>query len=212
MGNTLDLGRRIELQPMDKYCHNASLGLYQKSEAGKPQFIVHTYSTAEGVDQRVGFLTQALVVMLGLEKIDDATGWMKFPCGTVHLKALKRAFLDLCKLESGSPLEPKPLTVFDKKADGVLSVEKAGPGTYQAKSEKGDDTGKKRATALARGFAKICEMDQLADDVNQVAFPCKCDHDALIGMLMFRAQNVRASMQEEEMASSRGVLSAPSQQ
>ena len=37
-------------------------------------------------------------------------------------------------------------------------------------------------------------------------------HDVLMALMMFRAQNVRASMQEEELASSRGVLSSPSQQ
>jgi hypothetical protein len=31
-------------------------------------------------------------------------------------------------------------------------------------------------------------------------------------MMMFRAQNVRAAMKEEEMAAGRGVLAAPSQQ
>ena len=45
-----------------------------------------------------------------------------------------------------------------------------------------------------------------------MAFPCKTPHDALIGMLLFRAQNVRAAMQEEEMASARGMLASPSQQ
>jgi hypothetical protein len=45
-----------------------------------------------------------------------------------------------------------------------------------------------------------------------VAFPCGAEHDALIGLLLVRAQNLRAVLREEEMQSTRGVLSAPSAQ
>ena len=212
MGQTLDLGRRIELQPMDKHCQDISVGLYQRDEEGVSQFLVHTYSAVEGGQMRVAFLKQALVVMLGLEVVPDDPDWLRFPCKTTHARALKRAFLDLCKLETNAPLEPKPLTAFDKKANSNLTAKSLGEGVYQMTSEEGAEAGPKRATALTRGFAKLCEMQTPEGGENQVAFDCKTSHDALIGMLMFRAQNVRASMQEEEMESARGVLSSPSQQ
>ena len=43
-------------------------------------------------------------------------------------------------------------------------------------------------------------------------FVCAWPHDALMGLLLPRALNVRAVLREEEMAASRGTLVAPSAQ
>ncbi len=212
MGKTLDLGRRIELHSMDKYCHEISLGLYRKDAGGVPRLLVHTYSSSDGADARVAFIVDALRVMLGMKNAEGRNREIVFPCGTVHLRALKRAFLDLCKLETGAELKPRPLTAHDKKADGDLTAVNVGGGAYEIRSEDGSDAGNKRAVAVARGFAKICEMTAEGDPATRIRFSCGSSHDELIGMLMFRAQNVRAAMQEEEMASTKGVLAAPSQQ
>ena len=212
MAKTLDLGLRYELHSMDPHCHGISLALYRKDAEEVPQFLVHTYSSVEGESERVAFITRALVVMLGMEDVPGADGWIRFPCKTVHDRALKRAFLDLCKLETGSPLEPKPLTAFDKKANGNLIAVSLGDGVYEMKSEEPEEAGAKRATARSGGFLKLCEMETIEGGQNQVKFPCESSHDELIGMLMFRAQNVRAAMREAEDAASRGILAAPSQQ
>jgi len=212
MGKTLDLGQRIELHSMDKHCHDISLGLYLMETGGAPRFLVHTYADSDDARARVAYIRDALRVMLGLVAADGTSDELVFPCGAVHLRALKRAFLDLCKLETGAELIPKPLTVHDKKADGELTAVNLGDGVYEISSRDGSDAGNKRAVAVARGFAKICEMTAEGDPAVRIRFGCGSSHDELIGMLMFRAQNVRAAMQEEEMASAKGVLAAPSQQ
>jgi hypothetical protein len=212
MGKTLDLGRRIELQPIDKHCHNISLGLYLRQVDGVSQVSVHTYASVPGADERLAFLTEALAVMAGLEPVLEQPGWSRFPCGTMHLRALRRGFLDLCKLSSDAPLAPKPMTVFDKKAGCDLTAMGVGDGVYEIRSEADDEAARRRCAAVARGFAKLCEMDAVEGSENRVRFPCGADHDALIGLLLFRAQNVRASLQEQELAAARGILAAPSQQ
>ena len=212
MARTLDLGRRIELHSMDPNCHNISVGLYSREVDSEPVFLVHTYSEVEGASGRVAFLRQALMVMVGLEESSVAPGWLRFTCGTIHERALKRAFLDLCKLATGAPLAPKPLTAYDKKAQCDLTAATIGGGVYRMESQDTAEKGPKRATALARGFLKVCEMQEVEGQQNGVVFPCTTSHDELIGMLMFRAQNVRAAMAEEESASSKGMLSSPSQQ
>ena len=212
MGKTLNLGHRIELLPMDKHCEDISLGLYQQPDKDGPRFLVHTYSRAEAVHRRVAFIRAALKVMTGLQEADRAGGWMRFPCRALHLRAIKRAFLDLCKLETDAPLTPKPLVAFDKKAGCNLKIVSLGDGRYETSAEHDSDAASKRATALARGYAKLCELALDQSNPNRVAFDCQKRHDELIGMLMFRAQNVRASMREQEMAASRGVLSSPSEQ
>ena len=102
------------------------MALYRTDGAGAPRLLVHTYSCVDGGRERVAFIREALLVALGMEVADapsdspvmSAHGWIQFPCRSDHLRALKRAFLDLCKLETGENLTTKPLTVFDKKANG----------------------------------------------------------------------------------------------
>lgn len=212
MGKTLDLGKRLELHPLDKHCQDISLGLYQRDEGGAPRFVIHTYDDSDEARKRVVFLTRTMAVFLGLEEIDDSPGWLRFACGHVHERALKRAFLDLCKLESSATLKPKPMTVADKKAGCDLSVSTGGDGVYEVTPADDSEAGQKRAMAVARGFAKLCEMESVAGSDTRVVFGCKTNHDALMGMIFYRAQNVRAAMQEAEQAASRGVLSAPSAQ
>lgn len=70
----------------------------------------------------------------------------------------------------------------------------------------------RRVTTIARGLIRLGEMEEVADQPNQVRFGCGHSHDALIGLLLVRAPNVRAAVREAEAMASRGVLSAPSSQ
>jgi hypothetical protein len=189
-----------------------SIGLYEREVDGAFQFLVYSYSTAAGAEERVAYLRQALIQIVGLEPVSQEPDWIRFPCQARHERALRRVFLDLCKLDTGDPLEPKPLAVFDKKADCKLTAKALGQGTYELAGELESDISSRRAQATARGLIKLCEMAPVEDSENRIVFPCKMDHDRLVASLLYRAQNVRAAMKEEEMSSSRGVMSAPSQQ
>ena len=70
----------------------------------------------------------------------------------------------------------------------------------------------RRVATIARGLIRLGEMEEVADQPNQVRFGCGYSHDALIGLLLVRAPNVRTAMREVEAMASRGVLSAPSTQ
>ncbi|MCH2129638.1 MAG: hypothetical protein MK179_10865 [Pirellulaceae bacterium] len=212
MGQTLDLGRRIELQSSDGHCADISLGLYERQTDHGPRYLVHTYSSVDGTSERVAFLTEALRQYVGFINSEDMPGWLQFGCGGVHLKAVKRIFLDLCKLPTGASLETKPLTVHDKKADCEISVTPCGNGKYQIQAAVDEPQPAKRAAAVAKGYVKLCEIELTDEAANEVTFACGGSHDSLVGMLLYRAQNVRASMREDEMSAAKGVLSAPSQQ
>ena len=212
MGKTLDLGHRVEIQPMDKHCHDISLGLYQQEFDGSPHYLVHTYSSAEAAPERVAFIRQAMVTMLGMEANAAQPEWFRFSCGDRHEKAAKRAFLDLCKLASGSPLEPKACTNFDKKADCDLSITGTTEGIYRASAAAETDASTRRIGALIRGFMKVCEMLPVDDSESDLRFTCGGLHNEMVGMLLFRAQNVRSAMQEDAASAGRGSLAPPSQQ
>tara|TARA_A100001037_G_scaffold296910_1_gene318111 strand:+ start:929 stop:1672 length:744 start_codon:yes stop_codon:yes gene_type:complete len=202
-----DIGRRIELISMDGHFHEISIGLYL--QAGDPaRFLVHTYSGLEGVADRVAFIRGAMVVLGGMT-VDN--GLLSLPCGHEHNAAVRRVFLEAGKLSDG-PFESRPLETLDKKSGLTIKVESLGDGLYQVGAE-GDCKGKeRRIKVVANGLAKLGEAVLVEGRDDQVQFPCGHSHDALTGLLLVRAPNVRAIVREQEMAAARGVLSAPSQQ
>ena len=211
MAKTLDLGRRIELFSLDRYCDDISLALYCQYIGPLPTFLVHTYSSRPGAQARANFVSESLQRLVGLQS-EDRPGWLKFPCQSNHQRALKRAFLDVCKLEPGTMPEVRPLTISDKKAGCNLTAVSLGNGVYQINAAKPTQVALKRADAMARGFVKLCDMHVVDDIGGRFGFPCQSQHDEMIGMLMVRAQNARAAVREEQLVASRGILAAPSQQ
>jgi hypothetical protein len=206
MGQTVDIGSRIELVSMDSHFHDISIALHRQDRDNGPEFMVHTYSGFPGADQRIEFVTRTMAALGDMEL--TAAGLLRFPCGAEHAQACKRLFLEACKLDPSAGFKKRPLHIFDKKAACNISVSSLGEGVYRVTAENEDQD--RRISAIAGGLIKLGQMqDQAAD---QVAFSCGFAHDALLGLLLVRAPNVRAILREQEQTSSRGVLAAPSQQ
>ncbi len=206
MARTLDIGSRIELVPMDLHFHDISIALYQQVHENGPEFLVHSYSGLSGAAQRIKSVAQTMVTLGGMEL--TASGRVRFPCGADHTLACKRLFIEACKVASNEAAAVRPLQIFDKKAACNIQVASIGNGTYRVAAEnEGQD---RRVAAVAGGLIKLGQMEDQATD--QVAFTCGFAHDALLGLLLVRAPNVRAVLREQQQSSARGVLAAPSQQ
>ncbi|MDP6982586.1 MAG: hypothetical protein QGG05_05825, partial [Candidatus Latescibacteria bacterium] len=110
---------------------------------------------------------------------------------------------------------------------GVETVEKTGnpeikKTLIEATDEAGNpaedaDNGARRVGVIVNGLRKLGDMLAVEDADGQllndcVSFACGHDHDALVGLLLQRAPNVRALVREQEAAAARGVLAAPSAQ
>lgn len=211
MGHIADLGYRIELISMDPHFHDISIGLNeQRDAAGQPRYLVHTYSERKGAKERIDFVVEAMRTLGGLEECGNGARYLRFPCGAAHRQACKRTFLEACKLESGSALTVRPLSIFDKKLDGEVFVESEGAGAYRLSAEGNDERKERRLTAIAGGLIKLAEVQPRGEQGDSVAFECGQEHDALVGLLLARALNVRAVVREQEQAATRGVLAAPS--
>ena len=65
---------------------------------------------------------------------------------------------------------------------------------------------------MAGGLAKLAGMEQIPASIDQVRFACGHDHHLLVAMLLKLALNARGVLREQELAATRGVLAAPSQQ
>ena len=210
MGQTVDIGKRIELVPMDPHFHDITIALYQQGKDENPQFLVHTYSQMEGFQERIQFAAEAMTHMGNM--VTEANGLLQFPCGAGHQLACRRTFLESCKLSPGTSAEPRPLQILDKKSGLTITVNSLGKGIYQVEADGEGRRADRRISAIAGGLMKLGEMEEVDGTLDKVAFPCGHSHDALVGLLLVRAPNVRAIVREQEMAAARGVLAAPSQQ
>ncbi len=210
MAQTLDLGSRVELVSMDPHFDDISIALYCPDGPGRPCYQAHTYSRRPGADERIAGVARAMQVLGGMEQ--TSAGSLSFSCGHAHRLAVKRLFLEACKLPPEQPIKPRPLHIFDKKAHATIAVASLGQGLYEAHTTEQVRGVERRVVTIARGLIRLGEMDEVADQPNQARFGCGFAHDALLGLLLIRAPNVRAAVREAEAMASRGVLSAPSAQ
>ena len=211
MARIAELGRRIELVSMDPHCHDVSIGLYRDVAADQAvEFTVFSYSRREGIAARIDFVNRAMEVLGGIEASPDAPDRLRFACGQEHRRAVQRLFVEACKIESDTPLEPRPMHVFDKKSQLTLVATSEGEGRYRLSSDGTGADAERRVDALTRGLVKLAELEAL--ETGAASFPCGRPHDRLVGLLLRRALNVRAAMRDAEAAAARGVMAAPSQQ
>lgn len=217
MRRIVDIGRRIELIPIDPHFHDITIGLYRQYVAdtttgtGFPAFLVHTYSQMTGATERIAEIAETMQILGGMLKTRE--GLLYFPCKDAHEAACRRVFLEACKLASGTQADPRPLSILDKKSRLTITVDSRGNGVYQVRANGEGRGAARRVSAIAGGLMKLGEMERVETENNDtVRFTCGHSHDALIGLLLIRAPNVRVVLREEEMGASRGVLSAPSQQ
>lgn len=210
MKRTLDIGRRIELLPIDAHCCDISIGLYQRENAQGTVFRVHTYSQREGARARIDSVNRAMRVLGGMEETPE--GLLRFPCGAGHLLAVKRLFLEACKQGMEDDVAARPLTILDKKSGLHISATARADGVYQIAADREESGADRRVRLVAGGLAKLGELEQVADTTDRVRFDCGTAHDALVGILLVRAPNVRSVLRELEQAARRGVLAAPSAQ
>lgn len=211
MGRLLDLGTRIELVSMDPHFHDISLSLYQRAGTGGAcGFLPHSYSGREGVEARLAFVARAMTALGGMEPAPGQPGRLAFPCGAEHRAAAKRLFLEACKRAPGSAPAAQPMRIHDRKNDLAIAAAGLGDGRYRIAAEGGGAKAARRADGVARGLVRLAEMEP--GEASEARFSCGHAHDALIGLLLGRALNVRAAMREAEAGAARGVLAAPSAQ
>ena len=214
MAKITDIGMRIELVPMDGHFSDITVALYRQATADGHIFLLHTYSCHEGASRRIERIAETVAALGGLEPTSQ--GRLRFPCGAEHNLAVRRAFLEACKHDPSAPLAALPMTTRDRKSGLTIEVDSLGDGQYRVRSSGDDPEGQaaRRVGVIVNGLLKLGEMRRVEDARGMtedcVAFECGCAHDALTGLLLLRAPNVRAIVREQEAMAARGTLSAPS--
>jgi hypothetical protein len=210
MGQTLDIGKRLELVPMDSHFQDITIGLYLQNLDSGSGFLVHTYSSKEGAQDRIAFVKRAMQVLGGMEVSSE--GLLRFPCGSDHILAVRRIFLEACKLGPDGAVASRPLLLLDRKSGLSMVATSLGSGKYHISVDGESDEVVRRIRVVTGGLGKLGEMTAVDGVDDQVGFDCGQAHDALVGLLLLRAPNVRSILREIEQSASRGVLSAPSAQ
>ncbi len=212
VGNTSNIGRRIELVSMDPHFHDISIALYQQDHDTGPELMVHTYSGIEGAPQRVAFVTRAMAMLGGMQPSSNSGECLRYPCGATHMAAMKRLFIEACKAPPADDITPRPLHVFDKKSSANVTARSLGEGRYQLSTDGEKQKVADRRAAIAAGLVKLAELEWVDEETSTVAFACGRPHDELVGLLLPRALNVRSFIRQQEMAATKGQLLAPSAQ
>ena len=206
-----DLGKRVELVSTDRYFRDVSIGLYAREEAGNWSFKVRSFAGYDGIKDRIAYIVAALQTLGGMERT-EREDTVRFPCGGEHLVAVRRLFLQACKEKPEAAPDIPALSMWDKKSELTINAVSLGQGTYSLSAEGGDDQSQRRLGSLRNAMVKLA--DAQADEAvgEQFCFTCGSDHDAMVGLLLQAAPNVRAVMREYEMNAARGVLLAPGAQ
>ena len=211
MPSIVNIGRRIELVPIDPHFYDITIALYQEELDACNVFRIHSYSRKDGASERMQQIANYMQTLGGMSELPD--GKIIFPCGYNHEAACRRVFLEACKIPPNTPTKPRPLSTIDKKSKLMMAVDSLGCGSYRVTSNGEGRSAERRVSAIAGGLMKLGEMNAGQENEGEtVCFACGHSHDALVGLLLVRAPNVRVVMREEETSTSRGVLSAPSQQ
>ena len=159
MRRIVDIGRRIELIPIDPHFHDITIGLYRQQIADAttgtefPAFLIHTYSQMTGATERIEEIAQAMQTLGGMLKTSE--GLLYFPCKDAHEAACRRVFLEACKLASDAQIEPRPLNILDKKSQLTITVDSTGNGIYQVRANGEGRGAARRISAIAAGLMKI---------------------------------------------------------
>ena len=86
----------------------------------------------------------------------------------------------------------------------MSSVTSRGAGDYGVSADGEEDGRDRRVGAITKGLIKLAQTEAIADDA--VRFSCGQTHNAMVGLLLPRALNVRAVMREQEDQAARGGL------
>ncbi len=208
-----DLGQRIELVSTDRYFREVSIGLYAREDSEGWIFRARCFASHDGLADRLGFIVGAMETLGGMQRT-EAEDTLRFSCGGAHMVAVRRLFLQACKIKPDAKPDAPVLSLWDKKSELTVTAVGVGQGAYALSAEgaEEDDQVRRRLGALRNAMVKLADAQADEAAAERFCFICGQDHEPLVGLLLQAAPNVRAVMREYEMNAARGVLLAPGSQ
>jgi hypothetical protein len=192
MALTTNIGQRVEIVNIDTF-KEITIALYRQQDDQGPVYLVHSYSSVKGADDRIAFVVRAMIVLGGLQAEVGDAGKLRFRCGHDHLPACRQLFLRACQIDQRLPVEELALTAFDKKTDQEMVMQKQGGGRYQLTGDGQQEKQVKRLKTICGLIIKRGGLAYIEEEAHVLGTSCEQDHDELLGMLLDVMQRVRVS-------------------
>lgn len=196
-------GRCLELVSMDPHYHEITVGLYLKDTVAT----VWSYSTVDGVDDRIEQIRDLLVTRGGMEPVEGAHDQARHACGTVHERPLKFLIKNCVEKVSAFGPEEGPISIRDFRTKLTLALtpgDEDGRTVYEVSAEGDDPNPDLRVRAIVGGFMRYGEMERVTP--SSAAFPCGASHDELVRLLLPSARNVSSVEDMFEADALRGQM------
>ena len=103
------------------------------------------------------------------------------------------------------------MEIYDRKTEATISITSHEEGIYKITADLENKRVTRRISTVAGGLIKLAEMEPIINTDDIVCFSCMHNHHHLVSMLLKMALNARGVIREQELATTRGVLSAPGQ-
>ena len=113
-----EIGRCLELVPMDPHFGGVSVGLYVKEGV----CTVWSFSRLEGVGDRLRAIRDQMVRLGGVEPVDGQGNQFVFPCGMIHVRPVKFLLTQAATKSPDFAHPDGPMTIKDSKSALMLTV------------------------------------------------------------------------------------------
>ena len=190
---------RVELVSMDGQCDDITIALYRQDTPDGAIGIVHSYSSAPGAPERVRSSHGPCARSASSRRPATIRRRSRSPAAPGTPPIARRLFLEAVKVDQREPVEPRPLAAprpEDRPDDRGRAAGRRRPTASRARRRR------RRAEPGARRGARPAQARRAAGRrrrADRRRFPCGADHDALVGLLLPRAVNVRPALREEEL-------------
>ncbi|MEX0763036.1 MAG: hypothetical protein WD208_02135 [Dehalococcoidia bacterium] len=182
-------GHCLELVSMDPHFHEISVGLFIKGRL----MTVWSFSTIEGVEDRLRQIRDHLVGLGELETVEGVSNQLMFPTEYILEMPLKFLFKEAVEGDPNSPLPSGPISASDNKSRLTFFLEgeqQEGRYVYTVRAEGEANRPEMRVRAVVGGFMRYAQCERVAPD--KFVFPGGARHDGIARLLLTYARNVSA--------------------
>jgi len=198
-----EYGYCLSLISMDPNFHNMSVSLYIKNKI----FTITTFCREKGYKKRIEEISNQLVLLAGMNKINNEQNQLTFPDELIPSSALKFAFKLAVEKPSDFKLSEGNIKVQDTKSPLTIIANPLEDGNnwkYEITAEGEAKNSTMRIRAIILGLTKFANMQKI--DHSSCRFESGKRHDKIVRLILPYARNISAVSDSLEADAMRGQL------
>ena len=198
-----EYGYCLSLIPMDPNFHNMSVSLYLKNKI----FTITTFCREKGYEKRIKEIANQLVVLAGMEQLNNTGNQLTFPDKLIPLSALNFAFKLAVEKPFDFKLSEGNIQVKDTKSPLTIIANALKDGNnwkYDITADGEAKNSTMRIRAIILGLTKFANMQKI--DHASCRFESGKRHDKIVRLILPYARNISAVSESLEADAMRGQL------